>query len=65
VLDTVGNVCYALSARFGRMDAAAVLSSLGPAITVLLARLFLQESISRRQWLGVAAALAAVALIAP
>ncbi len=65
VLDTLGNVFYVLSARLGRMDAAAVLSSMGPAITVLLARLFLKESVSRRQWLGVALALAAVALISP
>ena len=65
VLDTSGNVFYALSARFGRMDAAAVLSSMGPAITVLLARLFLKEVVSRRQWLGVALALVAVALISP
>lgn len=65
VFNTAGNLCYALAARLGRMDAAAVLSSLGPAATVLLARLFLKESISRQQWLGVAAALAAVVLITP
>ena len=65
VLDTVGNLFYALSARFGRMDTAAVLSSLGPATTVLLARLVLKESVSRRQWLGVLVALVAVGLITP
>jgi drug/metabolite transporter (DMT)-like permease len=64
-LDTAGNLFYALSARFGRMDTAAVLSSLGPAMTVLLARLVLKEPVSRWQWLGVLAALVAVGLITP
>jgi drug/metabolite transporter (DMT)-like permease len=62
-LNSAGNLCYALSARFGRLDSAAVLSSMGPAMTVVLARLFLKESISRQQWLGLAAVLTAVALI--
>jgi drug/metabolite transporter (DMT)-like permease len=65
VLDTAGNFFYALSSRLGRLDTAAVLSSLGPAVTVLLARFVLKESISRRQWLGAVAALVAVGLITP
>ena len=37
VLDAAGNTFYALSAQFGRMDVAAVLGSLYPGSTVLLA----------------------------
>ena len=42
---------------------AAVLSSLYPGTTVLLAWLFLKEKLNRVQWLGIIAALAAIALL--
>lgn len=63
LLDTIGNAAYALSARTGRLDVAAVLSSLYPGATVLLAWVFLKERISRIQAIGVLLALGAIILL--
>lgn len=63
ISDTAGNAFFALATSFGRLDIAAILSSFYPAMTILLARLILKEDISKQQWLGLIAALFAVALI--
>lgn len=63
LLDTLGNGAYALAAQLGRVDVAAVLGSLYPGATVLLAWILLKEHINRQQVAGIAAALAAIVLI--
>jgi drug/metabolite transporter (DMT)-like permease len=63
VLDTAGNGCFALAAQTGRLDISVVLSSLYPAVTVVLSFLLLRERLSPRQWSGVLSAMAAIALI--
>ena len=64
VLDSSGNLLYIAATRAGRLDVAAVLASLYPASTILLAAWALQERPTRRQGLGMAVAAAAVVMIA-
>jgi drug/metabolite transporter (DMT)-like permease len=63
-LDTIGNVGYTLAAYNGRLDVAAMVSSLYPGFTILLAAMILGERASRKQTLGMAVALASVLLLA-
>lgn len=63
LLDVGGNAFFILAGQTGRLDVAAVLSSLYPGGTVVLAWLFLRETISPRQLSGILMALAAIALM--
>ncbi|WP_308250561.1 DMT family transporter [Nonomuraea rhizosphaerae] len=64
VLDMVANVLYLLAKQEGLLSLVAVLVSLYPASTLLLARQVLGERLHAIQVAGVACALGAVALIA-
>ncbi len=64
ILDIAGSVVFVRASQIGRLDAAVVLSSLYPAVTVVLARIFLHEHFSRGRTVGMLAALAAVPMIA-
>ncbi len=62
-LDTSGNLSFVAASRAGRLDVAAVLASIYPAGTILLAAAVLHERTSRQQKLGMLLALPAVVLI--
>lgn len=64
VLDNGANLLFVLAAQRGLLSLISVLASLYPVTTVLLARVALNERLSRIQIVGVAAALTGVALIA-
>jgi drug/metabolite transporter (DMT)-like permease len=63
-LDVTGTTLFIRANQAGRLDSAVVLSSLYPALTVLLARFFLKEQFTRWKTIGILAAVAAVPLIA-
>ena len=63
LLDTSGNLLFIAATRAGRLDVAAVLASLYPASTILLAAWTLRERPTRRQGWGMVVAVAAVVMI--
>ena len=63
VLDASANLCYVLATRAGLFGIAAVLTSLYPGITVLLARVVLRERMHAVQRLGLLLAAAGIVLV--
>jgi drug/metabolite transporter (DMT)-like permease len=63
-VDSLGTLLFARASQSGRLDEAVVLCSLYPAVTVLLARLFLKEHFTRWRFVGLLAALVSVPMIA-
>lgn len=59
-LDAVANGVFQLAAQRGELAVVAVIGSLYPATTLLIAHFLLKERMSRGQWAGVALALGAV-----
>jgi drug/metabolite transporter (DMT)-like permease len=64
LLDLVGNGGYILATQTGELAVAAVLSSLYPAVTILLATIVLKERVTRSHAVGMALAVTAIVLIA-
>ncbi|KXS40436.1 MAG: hypothetical protein AWU59_2539 [Methanolobus sp. T82-4] len=63
LFNTGGATLFTLASGAGRLDVATILSSLSPAVTVLLAGIILKEKLAPRQWIGVIASLIAIILI--
>ncbi len=63
IVDVAGNLAFLTAARTGDLSIAAVLSSLYPVVTVLLAATTLRERITRSHAAGVVLAFVAIALI--
>ncbi|HYA23285.1 MAG TPA: DMT family transporter [Terriglobales bacterium] len=63
-LDVSGTALFVRASQTGRLDSAVVLTSLYPAVTVVLARLILHEHFTRWKAVGMFAALLAVPMIA-
>jgi len=63
ILDVSGNLLFLLAIQSGRLDVTAVLGSLYPALTAMLAWLISREPMARVQMIGLAVAILAIALI--
>ena len=64
VLDVAANLFYLLATRSGLLSLVAVLTSMYPGATVVLARFVLAERLHRLQLVGLGCAALGVALIA-
>jgi drug/metabolite transporter (DMT)-like permease len=64
ILDTGANLLYSLATTHGLLSITAMLASLYPIVTIVMARAVLQQRISRHQSLGVIVAMTGVALLA-
>lgn len=64
LLDALANALFQLAAQRGLLVIVAVIGSLYPAATVVLARVFLKETLTRIQFVGVSLALVAAAALA-
>ena len=64
LFDALGNLFYLLATRAGLLSLAAVITSLYPGVTVLLARVVYTERLRRVQGLGLAVAGVGVAILA-
>ena len=63
VLDMAGNAGFILAVQTGALAVAAVLSSLYPVTTVILATVFLHERVTRSHAIGIVLAALAIVLI--
>jgi drug/metabolite transporter (DMT)-like permease len=63
-LDIIASALFVFAIQRGRLDQAVVITSLYPAVTVLLARLVLEERFTRWKLIGLLAALAALPMLA-
>ena len=62
-LDGIGNLFYMMASQMGRLDVTAVICSMYPAGTIILAAVVLRERPTLRQLAGMGLALVAVALL--
>ena len=63
VCDTGANVAFLFALRYGQLAPVAVLASLYPAVTVVLARVVLREQLTNRRLVGLLLAMSTVVLI--
>src|SRR5260370_41951064 len=63
-IDSAGTILFVHASQTGRLDEAVVISSLYPAVTVLLARIFLKEHFTRWRFVGLLEALPGGPIIA-